>query len=318
MKRAWVYFIVSAVLFSSLAGAQSSDTADKRQGPEDGAIVNKTYANAYLGFAYPIPDGWELSGDVGSEWDGKAHRLPSGGLELLILDRYTGSFRNRILVTALDATGLSVTTSAFVSQIVRGPINETGGEVVREPFAVTFAGQPFFGADYKQTFNGGTQWGTFVCTKFRGYFLGWMFVAISPGELEGFVRSLQRLSFLADKPGAAGGIGGSAPSTPESNAGRPMRVRVSQGVSTGLLITRVEPQYPDDARQARIQGTVVLKALIDANGDVEDLTLVSGHPMLVPAALEAVKHWKYKPYSLNGQPVKVETQITVNFQLGAR
>src|SRR4029077_11639897 len=99
-----------------------------------------------------MPDGWELSGDVGSEWDGKAHRLPSGGLELLILDRYTGSFRNRILVTALDATGLSVTTSAFVSQIVRGPINETGGEVVREPFAVTFAGHPFFGADYKQTF----------------------------------------------------------------------------------------------------------------------------------------------------------------------
>jgi TonB family protein len=174
-------------------------------------------------------------------------------------------------------------------------MDETGGEVVREPFAVTFAGQPFFRADYKQIFNGGTQSGTFVCTKLRGYFLGWMFVAGSPEELEEFVKSLQRLSFLEDEPGAAGGTGGSAPSTPESNAGRPLRVRVSQGVSTGLLVTKVRPQYPEVARQAGIQGTVVLKALLDTNGDVEELTLVSGHPMLVPAAIEAVKQWNTSP-----------------------
>jgi protein TonB len=77
----------------------------------------------------------------------------------------------------------------------------------------------------------------------------------------------------------------------------------------------MQPHYPEDARQARIQGMVVLTARIDANGDVEDLTLVSGHPLLAPAALEAVKHWKYKPYLLNGQPVMVETQVTVAFQL---
>jgi TonB family protein len=314
MKRTWFHFIVSAVLFSSLAGAQSPDQTVGRPGPEDGTVVNKTYANAYLGFAYPIPDGWEVSRDAGSEWDGKAHRFPSGGLELLIVDRYTGSFRNRILVSALDATGFSTTTGGFVSRIARGPINETGGEIVREPFAVTFAGQPFFRADYKQTLNGGTRWGTFICTKLRGYFLGWMFVASSPGELEGFVRSLQRLSFFADKPGAAGGIGDSSPGTAESNAGQPLRVRVSQAVSTDLLLTKVQPQYPESARQARIQGSVVLKAVIDKNGGVEELTLVSGHPLLAPAALEAVKQWKYKPYLLNGQAVKVETQIVVNFQ----
>ena len=60
---------------------------------------------------------------------------------------------------------------------------------------------------------------------------------------------------------------------------------------------------------------VVLKALIDTNGDVKEFSLVSGHPLLAPAALEAVKQWKYQPYLLNSQPVKVETQITVNFQL---
>lgn len=315
MKRAWVYCAVSALLFSSLAGAQSPDQTVGRPGLEDGTLVNKTYTNAYLGFSYPIPDGWEVSRDVGSEWDGKAHRFPSGGLELLIVDRYTGSFRNRILVSALDATGFSVTTSGFVSRIVRDAINETGGELVREPFAVTFAGQPFFRADYKQTFNGGTQSGAFVCTKLSGYFVGWMFVASSPGELEGFVGKLQRLSFLGDMPGATGGIGGSPSSTPESNLGQPLRVRISQGVSTDLLVTNVQPQYPGGARQARVQGSVVLKAVIDKNGDVEQLTLVSGHPLLAPAAIEAVKQWKYKPYLLNGEAVKVETQIIVNFQL---
>jgi protein TonB len=92
-------------------------------------------------------------------------------------------------------------------------------------------------------------------------------------------------------------------------------VRVAEGVATGLLIKKVPPDYPDIAKQARVQGQVVMKAVIDKNGDIEDLTLVSGHPMLAPAALAAAKQWKYKPYLLNGQPVKVETQITVNFSL---
>jgi protein TonB len=75
------------------------------------------------------------------------------------------------------------------------------------------------------------------------------------------------------------------------------------------------PIYSEFARQAGIQGSVVLQALIDKNGNIEDLTLVSGHPVLAPAATKAVKQWKYKPYLLNGQAVKVETQIVVNFYL---
>ena len=93
------------------------------------------------------------------------------------------------------------------------------------------------------------------------------------------------------------------------------RVRVSQGVSTGFLIAKVAPTYPAEARSARIQGTVVMQAVINKTGDVESLELVSGHPLLAPAALEAVKQWKYRPYLLNGKAVTVETQITVNFAL---
>jgi protein TonB len=97
----------------------------------------------------------------------------------------------------------------------------------------------------------------------------------------------------------------------------PQRIRISQGVTKGLLIHRVEPSYPTLARAARVQGEVVLSAVIDANGQIQNLQLVSGHPMLVPAALEAVKQWRYKPYLLNGTPVEVETTVTVIFSLSS-
>lgn len=94
---------------------------------------------------------------------------------------------------------------------------------------------------------------------------------------------------------------------------RPERVRISQGVTQGRLLLKVEPKYPRIARGARIQGQVVLSAIISKTGEIEDLALVSGHPMLVPAVIEAVKQWRYRPYLLNGGPVEVETTITVTF-----
>jgi len=118
--------------------------------------------------------------------------------------------------------------------------------------------------------------------------------------------------------GALGGVlGGIVSNQPTviPKAATPQRVRVSQGVSQGLLIRQVKPVYPAIARQARIQGQVVLQAVISKTGDIEHLTLVSGHPMLAPAAIEAVKQWKYKPYFLNGEPVEVDTTIMVNFTL---
>jgi periplasmic protein TonB len=95
----------------------------------------------------------------------------------------------------------------------------------------------------------------------------------------------------------------------------PKRIRISQGVTRGLLLEKVEPKYPSIAAAARIQGVVVLSAVISKTGKIENLELVSGHPMLVPAAIDAVRQWRYRPYLLNGEPVEVETTITVTFQL---
>jgi bla regulator protein BlaR1 len=93
-------------------------------------------------------------------------------------------------------------------------------------------------------------------------------------------------------------------------------LHVPKDVMQKLIREKVPPQYPDEARKARIQGTVVLDATISKTGDIENLRLISGHPMLAPAAIEAVKQWKYKPYLLKGEPVGVETQVQINFMLG--
>jgi protein TonB len=91
---------------------------------------------------------------------------------------------------------------------------------------------------------------------------------------------------------------------------------LSRGITEGLLIHKVTPEYPSIARQGRIQGQVLLQAVIGRDGTIQNLQLISGHPMLVKSALDAVRQWRYRPYRLNDQPVEVETQITVNFVLG--
>lgn len=83
----------------------------------------------------------------------------------------------------------------------------------------------------------------------------------------------------------------------------------------GNLVRKIEPRYPTIAMQMGIQGTVIIKALISRAGAVERPQVVSGQPFLATAAIEAVKEWRYRPYYLNGQPVEVETEITVNFVL---
>lgn len=118
--------------------------------------------------------------------------------------------------------------------------------------------------------------------------------------------------------GSMGGVMGSILSSTPTVAPKvatPQRVRVSSGVQSGLLVRKVPPTYPPLARQARIQGTVILQAQISKDGNIENLQLVSGHPMLAPAAIEAVKDWKYNPYVIDGKPVDVQTQVQVNFTL---
>jgi hypothetical protein len=107
----------------------------------------------------------------------------------------------------------------------------------------------------------------------------------------------------------SGEICKAAPSDPRKIA------RVSPGVMMGLLRHRVQPIYPDSAKQSKIEGIVVVDAVIDECGHVVDVNPISGPPELIPAGITAVKQWEYRPYISSGQPVAVETQLRLNFKL---
>src|SRR5262249_31631571 len=95
----------------------------------------------------------------------------------------------------------------------------------------------------------------------------------------------------------------------------PIRTRVGGAVQAAKLVNRVQPIYPALARQTRVSGTVKLHAIIGKGGVVEELQAVSGHPLLVQSAIDAVKQWRYQPTLINGEPVEVDTEIDVVFAL---
>jgi protein TonB len=113
--------------------------------------------------------------------------------------------------------------------------------------------------------------------------------------------------------GVIGGIIGSA--APPPKVATPQKLRISTGVAEGLKVHDVTPAYPQMARIAHIQGDVLLQATISKAGVIENLRAVQGHPILIQAAMDAVKQWKYKPYILNGEAVEVETTIRVQFHM---
>ena len=114
--------------------------------------------------------------------------------------------------------------------------------------------------------------------------------------------------------GILGGIG-TGPAVVVKQA-PPKKLTISSGVMTGNILQRTQPVYPAIARAARIQGTVVLQATISREGNITNLRVVSGPPMLQQAALDAVRTWRYRPYLLNGEPVEVDTTVNVVFNLG--
>jgi TonB family protein len=131
-------------------------------------------------------------------------------------------------------------------------------------------------------------------------------------------RILFNFSLGKAQSGAEASAGGTVKSRVIESEPLLQRIRVGSGVAQGLVLHRVQPLYPPEARRARVQGTVVMQAAISREGTIQDLRVISGDPMLVDAALDAVRQWRYRPYILNGDPVEVDTQIEVHFTLSER
>ncbi len=138
----------------------------------------------------------------------------------------------------------------------------------------------------------------------------------TPGEVPGGVPG----GIVGGVPGGVlGEMLSSSPSVPVLAKSAPptpiKRMRISSRVAEANLIHDVPPQYPTEAGRARIEGTVVLMAVIGTDGSVEDVRVESGLPILAQAAIDAVKQWRYKPYMIEGKPVEVDSRITINFTL---
>jgi protein TonB len=116
--------------------------------------------------------------------------------------------------------------------------------------------------------------------------------------------------------GLFAGMGTPPPIVPRVVPKQTGPVKVSSGTIAGTIISKPEPVYPAIAKAAHVQGAVILHAIISKEGTIEQLSVISGNGMLVNAARDAVSRWRYKPYLLNGEPVEVETSITVNFTFG--
>ena len=332
-----VAFIALVVVASGLARAQPPSTGSTvALAYESGNLASNVYSNECFGFSLAIAEGWLLSGEFAGG-DVSARHTSADRLVLLSLRQETegGGPKSAVLLRAFPAIPSARTAQEFVSHRVHPESESVSAErrtLIRDTYAVQYGGRRFSRVDYKASPKGAdvniSLYQALVYTKFRGYFIGGDVSGRSLEDLDRSANMLANLRFRDDernpkcgmngKAGYADAVGGSpgfAPGASPSSPEFPMRVRVASEVSTGLLISKVPPQYPDHAKRARIQGQVVLQAWIGRNGDVEQLSIVSGHPLLAPAAIAAVGQWKYMPYLLNGEAVRIETQIVVNFRL---
>ncbi len=176
-----------------------------------------------------------------------------------------------------------------------------------DPTKFSVADREFYRVDFD--FRAEPHRRAFICTEFNDYLLRWNIGAKSNEAVNAVVGTISAVHAVAPE---------AIPASEEiaaTQSSQPLRVRISQGVTQGMLLKRVQPIYPEIARANRLEGTVVLKAVIDANGDIAELEAIQGPIEFVVSAVNGVRQWKYRPYVIQGKPVEVATQITVNYTL---
>lgn len=318
--------LLAALSMSAVVAAQTPGTDSGVHFFSDGTIANGVYKNQCFGFSLPIPSGWEIRIHDGSLGDYAANfSLPGPGKRLLILDRTpASSVRRHIALT--EPTPYPTPTSAkdFVNTFVQIETKVPGRELVHDAVEVTYGGQTFSRADYKITYRDGeVLYFALIYTTFRKRFLGATLTAGSPAELDQFADFLRQIAFEADEvdPKCVDGsiiaapINGSGKPPFASSTPDPKLAQVSEAIGQSMRVKHVDPEYPEVARKALIKGQVKLLVTVSENGDVENVAVISGHPLLIPAAIAAVKQWKYKPFLRDGSPTKMQTQVTVDFDL---
>lgn len=274
--------------------ALSATVAFAQSVPDRGTFNAGTYENKTLGITWQIPAGWSsdsggssASSILGSEFVPLVRLLPSGAQSAELVELDFPSVR--------EGANLA------------GALEERGWQKMRDTGFYTLGQGIPAHRDNFVTYVPTTRYMA-VLTGSRRMEFALAAVADSASRVDELVQAVRQLRAIPDW----GTVDEPTPLAPGST---PRRVRVSQGVSQAMLQHQVAPQYPANARNAHVQGSVVMSALISREGAIKYIFVLAGPEPLVPASVDAVSQWRYKPYFLNGAPVEVETQITVRFEL---
>ena len=332
--RAFFWFAMICLLTRVFA-QQVNESSPSELRYDTGTISNGIYTNPCMGFSLAIPAGWEsnkLPGD--SETVRIGTHLQQGVIDLFTMNRHSDPpSMNGLVLRAYDAAPFSGTIEEFVRRATHGLVDRdpTRYEIVGEPFPVVYGAKQFYRSDYKQNLpNGGAWYFASLFTKFRGYLLGAVITTSSQAALNDAREALRGISFSSDQidarcvvgdnklTGRIVGVIGSVSSgtgVSQASGGNAQRVRVSSGVANAFLVKKVDPIWPDAAVQPGARSPVVLRIVVTKEGNVSaDIEVISGDPKLVPAVVDAVKQWKFKPYLLNGQPVEIQTVLSLAFE----
>jgi TonB family protein len=277
-----------------------------------GQFRDNGYSNAYFGIYYPLSRDWVretqlMRSKLASEGkaDGKyvllsAVHIPQDTDPLKADSSFT--------VYALSGTGVPAPDECkhYLELVAENLRTQKEGQQKGDVIQIAIAGHNFYRGDYE--YRHGVDHGALLCTAIKDYLVQWNIEGWSKQAIETAVSTLNLMTSLPPIS-----LQSLDPPTEPSKA--PKQVQVAQGASTGLVIKRVQPVYPPEARYEHIQGSVRLGAIINKSGDVVDLEVLDGPIELVVSAVNAVRKWKYRPYLLMGNPVEVQTVITVNYVL---
>ena len=260
---------------------------------DSGSINGNKYSNQFLGITWEFPLDWIVQNSAKSTLGADHHTLlslqPSGtqSTELVEINYINGSDVNNSIPLMVSKGWTSIGKQRYYT---------LGG------------GIPVQRNDFKST-DGSVHYAVVLTGIRRNFTLNFVLLANLP---ERFDELAEQLSCLQVQPDWGTP---EEPPAPRAVGSRPKQVQISSDENRKFVEHTVPPVYPDIARKARIQGSVVMIAHVTKEGKLKNIYVISGHPTLVPFALDAVSQWKYRPYIQDGEPVEMETAIKVVFSL---
>jgi TonB family protein len=285
--------------------------------PDLGIFSDDMYRNEYFGLYYPLSHDWVRETQlVRKHFSEKNHsgdayvlltevHIPQDNIEPRADSTFTVFAARRSSKLATDSCNQYL--DALAAQIQAAKQGKLKGKVSQ----FTFATHDFYREDFE--FKNGVSNHSMLCTSEKDYLLLWNVEGWTWKAVDGAVSTLNSLAAVPPAPASQPAP---RPASVASPKVAPSMVKTPLGVAAGLLIKKVQPTYPEEARRNRVQGSIRMAAVINKTGDVVDLELIDGPIELAVSAVNAVRLWKYRPYLFNGEPVAVDTQVIVNYTLG--